>query len=566
MTRNSSRVTHSGSIAAAALLLAFPAIASGSSDSIAVPRPAAHDSVEWTQLVPANGEVETYLRYLQAAGAVPRYPWSIRGFSRNQASRLAARVGTHPWTGTRPFGPASPTVAILPAVVTLRHNTSFPYGNNDGAVWAGRGLTASISGGLWLRLGPISAQLNPVAFVAQNSSFPLLDNRFSDGRKYADGLHPTAVDRPQRFGDGSYRRVDPGNSTIRITAGPVAGGISTANVAWGPFERYPFLIGTNAPGIPHGFAETAHPLDLWVGSLHGKVLWGILEQSAYSPVAGSSAYQSAAEVGTRRFASGLVLTFQPRVASGLELGVARFFHSPWPKSGIPGSYFRKPFDSIFKRGGSPSSTPPVGDNQLVSAFARWVFPPARFEMYAEYGREDHSWDKRDFVQEPDHSRSYALGFRKTMRLEPNRMDGLTLEIINFQLPHLVRTGRAEGGIYVHDALRQGHTNRGQLLGADIGVGSAAGATLRWDGYRPAGRTSFSLHRAVRQESGAFHVYGSDDGRSSDVQYVIEVERVRRMGRMELTTGLSLIHQLNRDFREDATAASVLLGVGIPLAR
>ncbi len=522
--------------------------------------------MEWAQLVPANGEVETYLRYLQAAGAVRYYPWSVRGFSRGEASQLTVRVGTHPWTRRQPFRQVPQRAEMLPAAVTIRHNTSFPYGYNDGAVWAGRGLTASISGGLSLRLGPVSAQLNPVAFIAQNSSFALLDNGFSDWRKYADGLHPTAVDRPQRFGDGSYGRVDPGNSTIRITAGPLAAGVSTANVVWGPFERFTFLMGTNAPGIPHGFAETAHPLDLWVGSLHGQVLWGILEQSEYSPVQGNTAYQSAAEVGTKRFASGLVLAFQPRIVRGLEFGIARFFHSPWPQSGIPPPYFRKPFESIFKSKAGSSDTPPVGDNQLVSAFARWIFPPARFEMYAEYGREDHSWDKRDFVQEPDHTRSYALGFRKILRLGPKRMDGLTLEIINFQLPHLVRTGRAEGGIYVHSTLRQGHTHRGQLLGADVGVGAAAGATLRWDGYRPAGRTSFALHRVVRQERGYFFVYGSDDGKNSDVQYALEVERVSRIGHVELTTGLSLIHELNRDFREDATAASLLLRARIPLAR
>lgn len=526
------------------------------------------DSLEWIPYVAPNSEDETYLRYLQIAGTVPQYPWGLRGFSPQESKRLAARSGAHPWSRSYSFTSAARRARLLPLSAELRGNSTFPYGMNDGPVWAGRGLTASAIIGVFLRAGPISLVLAPTAFITQNADFDLLDNGQRGDLRFADGLYPGSVDKPQRFGDKSYGRIDPGNSTLRVDAGPVAAGIATANMAWGPLELYPYVLGTNAPGFLHGFIGTARPLNIWIGSLHGRVIWGRLDQSRYSPVVGQATYFSPSEPGTRRFGSGLVALFEPRGVRGLELGVARFFHLPWPRSGIPSSYISKPFENILKNRlkSTPGFSDPGGgaENQLISGFARWAFPAAGLEMYAEYGREDHSWDKRDFLQEPDHSRSYGLGFRKTLGLDSEGMHGLTVELINFQLPHLARTGRGEGSLYAHSILRQGHTNRGQALGPDFGVGSGAASIIRWDRYRPGGRTTVGFRRIVRQERGSFFADGTEDQRNSDVQYAFEGARMRKFRSMELTAELTFIHEFNRDFRKDATGVSAFLRARIPV--
>lgn len=561
-----------GSVPLVAVLLCLSSgVAFAAADSLETgAAPIAADSVEWIPYVAPNSEDETYLRYLQITGAVPRYPWSLRGFSPVEAKRLAARVGTHPWSRSTSLTSVHRRIQLLPLSAELRGNSAFPYGSNDGAVWAGRGLTASATMGLTVKTGAVSLVLAPTAFISQNATFDLLDNEQAGDLRFGDGLYSGSVDRPQRFGDKPYGRIDPGNSTLRADIGPLAAGMSTANMAWGPFELYPYVLGTNAPGFVHGFVGTSRPVNIWIGSLHGRVIWGRLEQSAYSPVEGEVTYVSPSEPGTRRFGSGLLVHFEPRGVRGLELGVARFFHSPWPRSGIPSSYFSKPFENILKNRlkGAPGFTDPgtSAENQVISGFGRWAFPSAGFEMYAEYGREDHSWDERDFVQEPDHSRSYGLGFRKTLRLRPERMDGITLELINFQLPHLARTLRGEGGIYVHGVMRQGHTNRGQLLGADVGVGTAAGSTIRWDRYRARGHSAFSLRRTVRQERGSFYLGGAEDPKSSDVQYALEGIQMRRFQSIEVTAELALVQGLNRNFGKDVTNVSAVLRARLPLAR
>jgi hypothetical protein len=329
-------------------------------------------------------------------------------------------------------------------------------------------------------------------------------------------------------------------------------------------HEYQFILGGNAPGFAHAFAGTGSPVNLWLGRIHLRAIWGRLEQSDFSPVQGSSHYSSTVESGTLRFSSGLIAVIQPRGVEGLEVGGARFFHSLWPKGGIPRSYLTKPLQA-FQKKNIPESlglTDARGgqDNQLASAFARWVFPQSGLEVYGEYGREDHNWHRRDFLQEPDHSRSYGLGLRKVTTVNATRLSALRAEIINYQLPHLARN-RTEGGIYVHGALPQGHTNRGQPLGANTGVGSGGGFALSWDRFDRGGRSSWTLTRVLRQETGTFFLNGVQAPRTSDVQVAIGTERARYLTNLDFVTAATLVRELNRDFRTNTWNLNMTFSVG-----
>jgi hypothetical protein len=474
---------------------------------------------------------EDYLRYLQIAGLASLYPWSLREFSQPELARLSVARGSHPWSGKGDYTDSSArfSFTILPANAVLRYNSAFPYGSNDGAVWAGRGLTSALDLGFAFRLGPLSGTFNPIAFSAQNRAFQLQANG-STTNPFADPLFACCIDRPQRFGTRAYSRVDPGESTVRLDLLGVTAGVSTANMGWGPMENYPYVMGgANAPGFPHAFVGTSVPLPIWIGRIHGRVIWGQLEQSAYSPVTGTSYYSSMLEPGTKRFASGLVAVFQPRGIDGLEVGGARFFHMVWPKEGIPRQYFIRPFEAVFKAsvstgasfGGTSSS---VDDNQLASVFARWVFPRSGFEAYGEYGHEDHNYDRRDLIQEPDHSRTYGLGIRKVLSVDSAHLTAFRAEMINYESPTLARN-RSEGLIYVHGILLQGHTNRGQLLGSDTGVGSGGGSLIAWDRYDKRGATSIGWTRTIREQNGSFYITGVTDPRANDVQNALTFARV-----------------------------------------
>jgi len=507
---------------------------------------------------------DNYLRYLQSIGKVAPYPWSIRGFGPQEARALAADSRGHPpFPGLRDVRPGLFSVRMLPIEGTVRFNSAFPYGTNDGAIWAGRGFTPSIAGGFVAVAGPISLVVDPVAFVAQNEKFELMPNGQTGIFAFRDGRYAGNIDHPQRFGEKSYGRIDFGQSTLRADLFGVTAGISNANMGWGPMQTFEYILSGNAPGFAHAFAGSARPVNVWLARLHVRAMWGRLEQSDYSPVQGTKYYSSVLETGTQRFTTGLVAAIQPRGMPGLEIGVGRFFHSLWPKEGIPHSYFTKTLQSITKRNvpASPGlgDAQGGGDNQEASAFARWVFPRSGFEMYGEYGREDHNYDRRDLVQEPDHSRSYGLGLRKVMSADSAGLSAIRVESINFQLPTLGRN-REEGGIYIHSVLAQGHTNRGQLLGADAGIGTGAGFTFAWDRFSEHGRSSYTLTRTVRQEDGAFYINGVQNPKSSDVQVGLGAERARYFSHLEVTTGANLIRELNRDFRMNTWNLNAIVGI------
>jgi hypothetical protein len=255
--------------------------------------------------------------------------------------------------------------------------------------------------------------------------------------------------------------------------------------------------------------------------------------------------------------------------TGLEVGGTRFFHSIWPGSGIPRSYVTKVFEGILKKDlpknviqdprFPPDEARGIADNQLVSVFARWVLPHSGFEVHFEYGREDHSYDFRDLEQEPDHARSYTLGARKVFSFGPQAMTAGRVEILNFQLPQLARY-RGEGEMYVHGLIRQGHTYKGQLLGADAGVGTGAGSVTAVDHFSPTGRWTASWTRIVRGENGNYTSLGIRSPRSIDVSHALGFEASRFYQQYELTYGLTLVRELNRDFRRDETNVNALVGV------
>lgn len=505
-----------------------------------------------------GGELEGYLRMLQVAGKSRAYPWSVRGFSPGDVDRLAPRDSLHPWAGRYTFGggePGEPQLHVHPVRTRAVFNSAFPYGGKDGAVWAGKGLTTAVEAGVTARWRWLSLTLAPVAFHAQNAEFALEGEGTAGLAPFVDARHPNQIDLPQRFGDGAYARIDPGQSTLRADVGPAAVGISTANQVWGPAFDYPIMQGTNAPGFVHGFLGTSRPLNLWIGRVHGRAFWGRLEESGFAPTAADSAV---------RFGTGLVVAFSPRGVPGLELGFSRFFHMPWPEGGPGGEEIFKPLETFFKvnlynvivDGDTIESAESVVANQLAALFGRWTFPESGLELYGELASEDHRHNLRDWLLEPDHATTYSLGFRKVWMRDERRFWSLRGELLNGQASHLART-RRQDPFYIHAHTRQGHTSRGQLLGSPEAYGGAA-TTLAADYYHPAGRVTGFWKRAVRQEQGRFLSTGVVE--TPDVMQSLGAEALLFRGRWELVGGLEGVYDFNRNFDSDVANLSASFGV------
>ena len=480
-----------------------------------------------------GADLENYLRWMQLGGKSSLYPWSVRGFSPREVDRLLPADSAHPWAGRydlRASRGSGLQVDLVRPQTRVIFNSAFPYGINDGAIWAGKGITTAVQAGFSARYGPVSLVVAPVAFRAENATFELLLTAQEPGvSPFGDFRNGTGIDLPQRFGDGAYTRIDPGESTLRVDLPVVTAGISTANQQWGPASHFPILLGNNAPGYLHGFLGSSAPWNVLIGRGHGRLVWGVLDQSPYSPVSGDSA-------GARRFMSGIVATFTPRGAEGLEIGAGRFFHTPWPEGGLQRGHFLKPFEGFLKvhldTTGFGNDSVSDADNQIASVFARWVLPASGLELYGELAREDHAQHLRDLALEPDHAAGYMLGFRKLLSRSDSRLVALHGEVLNLEASHLHRV-RSQGPFYIHSAgTRQGHTQRGQLLGAAAGYGGA-GSVLGVDYFHPKGRWSVVWSRQLRQSGG-------------DVMHGLEVETLLFRGPVDLTAGVTGVYNLNRN--------------------
>ena len=509
----------------------------------------------------ANSEFESYLRYLQTLGKSRPGVWGIRPLGPVQQDMLMPSDSLHPWGQRYDFASAKrnglsyefvrPTTGVIA-------NTAYPFGGNDGPIWAGKGMTAWAQAGVQLRWGPVTASIAPVAFRAANSDFELMDNNERGVLAYGDGQFPTEIDRPQRFGVGAYSRVDLGESTLRIDGVGLTAGISTATQWWGPTVEFPYVLGNNAAGFPHVFLGTSRPVNIGFGTAHGQVQYGYLYQSPFSAVTGKDYFQSFENPGRTRFMAGLIGVMQIKGVPGLEFGGGRFFHTPRDSSGITSDDLTLPWQNLLKsRLPVETDTAVAGDirsifqNQLASVFLRWAPPRSGLEFYTEYGREDFSADVRDFMLEPDHSSTLNVGFRKAW-LRGRNMNALRGEFYNYEAPSSGRT-RGEGLIYIHQPLRQGHTHRGQLLGANVGVGSGNAYLVAFERYSPLGKWKLFTSRASQHElssRGVQYQSGPALEKPVDVQHSFGAEVTRFIGTFDISGRAIVTSELNRYFVSD----------------
>ncbi len=521
----------------------------------------------------AGSELESYLRYMQTAGKTAEYPWSMRSFSPLEIDELGITDTAHPWAARydlqkKPKGRGLQWDYVRPKL-SFFLNTAFAYGGNDGAVWQGKGLTTAMQTGIVLRWRAISASIAPVAFRAENQSFPLMANGETGRLRFADGQWAQYVDPPQRLGTAPNGRFDPGQSWIRADGYGMAVGLSTANEWWGPSNTYPYILGNNAPGFPHVFLGTSRPANIWIAKLHTRVFYGDLDQSPYSSVTGPDYFKSFPEPGKKRFMAGLVGILQPRGVPGLEIGGTRFFHAANDALGYSFSAYdlKLPLQGLLKKRLPAQAdtfvfgtTQALKENQLATVFLRWAPPGRGLDVYGEYGREDHSLDRRDLILEPDHSASMNIGFRKVW-VSALSMHTVRGEVFTYQGSAGSRT-RGEGQTYVHGVLRQGHTQRGQVLGANIGPGSGSAQIIAVDRFNTKGRMTAFFTREVQHEVRFPIVYrsGPPVEKAVDAINSIGAEVNRFIGPFDVLGRTILNVDLNRFFLADRTNMNFALEV------
>ncbi len=504
-------------------------------------------------------------RVAELAGAVAPQPRLVRrGGSRGET--VCADVG-FPWPPfARPTGSVRPEpfdsgagersagteVRALPLRLSSVWNSRYPSGDNDGLLWAGRGLSQLATAGVALRYGPVSGAIAPEAAWSENHAFELRPNGLAGDLQFGNAYYPAEIDLPQRFGARAFTAFAPGQSYLRADLWNVGVGISSENLWIGPGVRSSILMSNAGPGFPHVFVGTSRPGDIWIGKGEAFLFWGRLDRSRFI------------EGGGHPMISGLVVGYEPRWIPGLHLGLGRVMLQTWDRLRLRDwfavfqPFQKQDLQSWFDDGNNPF------DNQLASVFGRWVFPSAGLEIYGEWAREDHDWTWWGFIRDPDHSQAYLVGLQKIFRA------GANVVRLHAELAHLqeVRPPASDRGMpvyYIHGN-DLGYTNGGQLLGAWIGPG-ADSQTLAVDVFHRGGRIGGYLERVRRNDAYYWAVIEPTRGSwAHDAELAFGVRQALSVGPVEVSWEAAAAWRQNRDFLHDEPNLKAVLGLAMPVGR
>lgn len=353
----------------------------------------------------------------------------------------------------------SPELMLLPFSTSFQMSTGDPYPESGKFIQA-KGYQYWASVGVYGSFGPFSLQIQP-EFI------------FADNKAYGWGFPKEGkIEYIEFFGNGSYSKLLPGQSSIRLNHGAFSLGVSTENIWWGPGQYNSLLFSNNAFGFPHLTLNTKKPARTFFGSFEGQLLLGKLENFVPFVRDGRNDW---------RYLNGFSFSYQPKWIPGFYLGGSRVFqqYSSFNDRSF-GYYF--PLLEPFQKYKLIDSNSPIFNSstydgklqsQQITGFFRFLIPKAKGELYLEYGRRDHAVNWREFILNPEHARAYLFGFKKLVPLPNESFFEINGEILQQQesINILTRYGPLGGSSWASHDIIQGFTHQGQMLGPGIGPSS-----------------------------------------------------------------------------------------------
>jgi hypothetical protein len=359
-------------------------------------------------------------------------------------------------------------------------NTAAPYGQNDGALWQGKGYNTSLTTGARLEAYGFEVTIKPMVCFSQNMEFEYMPSAYESeyGYFWKSG---GSVDYPQRFGATPFFTFDWGDTEIRYTWKMLTIGFGTQSPWLGPAWLNPILGSNNAatyPKLDLGIRKTSLYLPWlhwYIGDIEARLWTGMLTESDYFDSDSSNDHN---------MINALSVSFAPSILPGLTIGANRIFLTKWKWENL--KYIGRLF-TLSENNDVTGS----GDDQKVTLSADWLFSKVGFEVYGELGIDDYSWDK---VSNPFHTMIYTIGAKQLIPINLNNLKGeFIFEWNNFEMSQDFQLQWEYKGFYSHGKILQGYTNAGQILGAGSGsLGNSQYLGFRL--YYSKGNTLLYVHR------------------------------------------------------------------------
>lgn len=427
--------------------------------------------------------IEDYFRREQIIGNLDsRHSWMLRPFRLSVLKEGLTNEGVQ---GPYFFQIADPNkkidFLILPIISQNTYNSKRPYGWGNKGMLPNVGFQSYLSTGFFVKLGFFEVQFQPELVYGQNKAFDGFGPDFSTPILQARFFYWNNGDNPERFGTTANTRAWWGQSSVKLNFGPLAIGLSTENIWWGPGYFNALIFSSNAEGFPHLSLNTTKPIKTPIGHFESQILVGRLENSQLSPTQNDflNARYFKEFTGGWRYLNAIHINYSPVFIRGLSVGFSRTFQQ---YNQFKGNNFNDwfPIFEVFQKktlftNGNSMLYDNKGQDQQVAVSFRFVSQKGRFEVYSEFGRRDHAFDWRDFIMNPDHARAYLMGFQKLVPLpRKNQYIQIRGELTHQQesVNRYIRYPGLIGNQTWHThGLARGFVNRGEALGVGSGVGS-----------------------------------------------------------------------------------------------
>ena len=370
------------------------------------------------------------------------------------------------------------------------YNTAAPYGQNDGALWQGRGYNTALTTGLRLEGYGFELTFKPQISWSQNKEFDLIDNSafYTNKFAYIWGYgNNIGADAPQRFGDKFFWTFDLGDTEARWTWHTFTLGFGTESIWLGPAWQNPLLHSNNASSYPKfdiGLRKTQiiiPYIDLNLGYIEARLWLGRLSESQYFDSDTSNNHNQI---------TGLTFSYSPSFLPGFSFGLNKICLSKWNDS-----QFYKYLNPIYGMKGATDGN--EVEDQKISLIMNWLSPKGGIDVYAEFGIDDHinASDTIDsYITHYWHTFTYTFGLKKEISINP-QMNIRSEVIFEWNNTEMSQDFYANWwyNFGFHSSISQGYTNKGQWLGSGIGYGGQS-QFLGYKIYYPQGKIFIYINR------------------------------------------------------------------------
>ena len=217
-------------------------------------------------------------------------------------------------------------------------------------------------------------------------------------------------------GDEPYRKAGIREAQLYLHYNGLGIGYSNANMWWGSGYHSSLNMTNNTTGFPHLMIGTIKEQRIKDFGINFRYIFAdsLKHNSAkpfFTAITSSITYYSEPTI-TLGF-SRLYLTGGSRVIEDITRKEAMLI----------------PFEPLYLEDKQTDPNDPLSSvdiwDQTLAGYLTVTFPKIGLVVFVEYGRNDHAWDKNDFIRQPDHTGASIIGFRKYGFFNnPNLIGGL----------------------------------------------------------------------------------------------------------------------------------------------